>query len=419
MGLPAAGGLYLVLALVLGLAVPSAEVSHVRLSPMASASVIAILTSVASGMMALTAIVFSIIFLGIQFGATAYSPRLTGELARRPLLGHALGVFSGTFVYCIVALRSVDLSGTTGVGRLVVGIAVAWLLASVVLLVMVAAWPQAMILSRVLDEIGRAGIEAVADLDPDLDDGAERPRGQVAPAVPEDARITHAIRLEGPLSYLQTLRPDKLTEAARRAGGTIVISRAVGDPIAPGETVAVVLDAERAVSGSLIRSGLRVGRARRMRDDPRFALRLLVDVAIRALSPAVNDPTTAVEALDEVERLLIVIGRSRFDDELLRDAAGQVRVVRANLPTWEDVLALALLEVQQYGRDSYQVQRRIGVLLRRLTAELPPVRRPAVAGFAQRHHRVIAESFAHEDDRTEATAEDPQGLGHTLPPTPS
>ena len=213
--------------------------------------------------------------------------------------------------------------------------------------------------------------------------------------------------------------PDKLIEAARRAGGIIMISRVLGDPVAPGETVAVVLDAERAVASRLVRRGLIVGRARRLKNDPGFALRLMADVGIRALSPAVNDPSTAVEVLDQIERLLIAIGRSRFDDQLLRDAAGEVRVVYAPAPAWEDMLALALLEVQQYGCDSYQVQRRIGALLRRLVTELPAARRNAVAGFARRHRKAIDDGFSHEEDRDEAAAHDLQGLGHTLNPEPS
>ena len=409
--LPAA--LYLVAALAMGLLVPGAT-SGVGVSRMASGSMLAILTSVASGMMALTGIVFSVIFLGIQFGASSYTPRLTNELARRPLLGHALGVFSGTFVYSVVAIHSVDVAGGAGLARIAVWIALAWLLASVVLLVVVVSRPQQMTLARVLDRLGHEGIQAVARLHwprGDGDNGAPSDDDRQAPA---GAAVTHEIQHRGHVSYLEACKPEVSIEAARRAGGVIVVSRAPGDPLAPGATVAVVVGAKRAVSPSLVRRGLIVGGARRVKYDPGLALRLLVDVAIRALSPAINDPRTAVEVLDEIEQLLIVIGCSRLDRVRLHDADGELRVVFAAAPTWEDLLALGLVEIQYYGRDAVQVERRIGALLRRLLAELPPARRPAVERIAQRRQVVLDEAFSHEDDRNQAATPDPQGLGHTV-----
>ena len=413
-GLWVPAALYLVAAMALGLLAPSAT-SGVGVSPMASASLLAILTSVASGMMALTGIVFSVIFLGIQFGASSYTPRLTNELSRRPMLGHALGVFAGTFVYSVVAIHSVDLAGSSGVARITVWIAVAWLLASVVLLVLVVSRPQQMALANVLDRLGHEGLEAVARLHQAMRDGGNATRSDVDRTAPAGAAVTQEIQHRGRVSYLQACKPDALIEAARRAGGVIVVSRAAGNPLAPGTTVAVVVGAKRAVSRSLVRRGLIVGGARSLKHDPAFALRLLVDVAIRALSPAINDPTTAVEALDEIEQLLVVIGRSRLDQIRLRDADGELRVVYAAAPTWEDLLSLALAEIQYYGRDAVQVERRIGALLRRLLVELPPARRPAVERLARRRQVVLEEVFSHEDDLDQAAAPDPQGLGHTMP----
>jgi uncharacterized membrane protein len=183
--------------------------------------------------------------------------------------------------------------------------------------------------------------------------------------------------------------------------------------------MATVIGAERPLSMRLIRRGLKIGRARSLKDDPAYALRLLVDVGIRALSPAVNDPTTAVAVLDQIEQLLISLGRSRFDESHLRDAAGAVRVVCARAPHWEDVLALALIEIQQYGRDAYQVERRLGALLPRLLEELPAARHPAVAAFLRQHRATLDQAFSRADDRDEAAAPDPQGLGHTHTALPS
>ena len=87
---------------------------------MASGSVLAILTSLASRMMALTGIVFSVMLLGIQFGASSYMPRLINEMSRRLLRRHPLGVFAGTFMYSVVAIHAVDQAGGAGVAQIAV-----------------------------------------------------------------------------------------------------------------------------------------------------------------------------------------------------------------------------------------------------------------------------------------------------------
>ena len=106
-------------------------------------------------------------------------------------------------------------------------------------------------------------------------------------------------------------------------------------------------------------------RARSIRTE--CALRLLVDIAIRALSPAVNDPTTAVQALDQIEDLMRRLGRLRIETRVARDAAGAVRVIFP-ASTWEDCLSLAFDEIRQFGAASVQVDRRLRTALHGLIA---------------------------------------------------
>jgi uncharacterized membrane protein len=414
---------YLVLAVAMGLAAGELAGRVYGLSKMASASVTAILTSVASGMMALTGIVFAIILLSIDFSGTSYGPRLIHEMSRRPLIGHAMGIFTATFTYSILALRAVDRAQTTGVPTVVVWVTFAWLAASVILLVAVVARPQNLILSNVLDQLTGAGTAAVTRRYPALRNGAGGdPVERVDPlqAVPGDAVVTQEVRYHGLVSYLRALEVEPLVEAARRADGVIVVLRTVGDPLSTAAPVALVMGARTPVSPRLVRKGLQVGRARAMATDPAYALRLLVDVGVRALSAAINDPTTAVNVLDEIEHLLLAIGRSRFDEAVFRDANGVVRVVYRGAPSWDDLLDLALLEMQQYGRDSYQVQRRLGALLHLVHAGLPAARRPEIARLIRRREATIAGAFPPDGRQVsiEAADDDPQGLGHTLDGAP-
>jgi uncharacterized membrane protein len=141
-----------------------------------------------------------------------------------------------------------------------------------------------------------------------------------------------------------------------------------GDAVSVGSRIGHVSGgtqpSDRQVSRCLL-----VDRERSLRLDPLYGLRILVDVALRALSPAVNDPTTAVRALDEVEGVL----RSAAAVPLgvVRVTSGQGSVV-AQQATWSDVVDLSLLEVLAAGMDQPQVTRRMSVLLDDLLLDLPP-----------------------------------------------
>jgi uncharacterized membrane protein len=97
---------------------------------------------------------------------------------------------------------------------------------------------------------------------------------------------------------------------------------------------------------------------RTFEQDPKFAIRLLVDIAIKALSPAINDPTTAVQAIDQIEDLLVRLGRRELDVGYGRGPSGAVRVI-VPMPTWEDYLTLSFDEIRQFGASSVQVMRRL------------------------------------------------------------
>ena len=131
------------------------------------------------------------------------------------------------------------------------------------------------------------------------------------------------------------------------------------------------------------------GRSSRIPSD---ALRLLVDIAIRALSPAVNDPTTAVQSLDQIEDLLIRLGNSQLNIGRFADATGRVRLM-VPFPTWDDFLRLALDEIRMYGRNSTQIMRRMSALLAALTDAVLPDRLPAVRRWEERLDGSIAQSF--------------------------
>ncbi len=135
-----------------------------------------------------------------------------------------------------------------------------------------------------------------------------------------------------------------------------------------------------------------------------------MDIAIKALSPAVNDPTTAVQALDQIEDLLLRLGRRDLDIRAFHDDAGRLRLV-VPFPTWDDFLLLALDEIRAYGASSVQVMRRMMALIKNSPRCCPPAAPPALQRWEHRLQSTIARSFADVDEKQDAAVADRQGLG--------
>jgi uncharacterized membrane protein len=180
--------------------------------------------------------------------------------------------------------------------------------------------------------------------------------------------------------------------------------------VVEGTVLFQVHGAKLKIAEAALRKALEMGPERTFEQDPKYAIRLLVDIAIRALSPAVNDPTTAVQALDQIEDLLLRLGRSRLQVGAARDAGGTLRLVISE-PNWEDFVVLAFDEIQHFGSTSVQVMRRMRALITDLISVLPNERHPALRRYQERLDSTIARSFEDAEEKLGASMEDRQGLG--------
>lgn len=153
-----------------------------------------------------------------------------------------------------------------------------------------------------------------------------------------------------------------------------------------------------------------VGQERTLEQDPALGFRILVDVASKGLSPAINDPTTAVLAIDQIHHLLRNVGGRHLDDERVRDAAGRVRLVYRT-PGWGDFVQLAVTEIRHFGVESIQVARRLRAMLEDLTGTLPEVRAPLLRRELDLLHRSAERFFVEPEDRALAEVGDLQGVG--------
>jgi len=401
--------LYAVGAVALGLALPRLEAAFLPgLTAPASAGVaIALLSAIASGMLPLTGLVFSLAFVMVQFSATAYSPRLVAWFAGSAMMSHSLGVFTATFIYAIAALAWVDRGGSGNVPLLTMWFAIALLLVSVVFFVLLVERLTMLQVARVLayaGDQGRAVIER--DYRP-LGEGGPEQVGAAADELPAERQVV--LHRGGP-AVIQAIDVKRLAALAEREGAVVAMAWAVGDTMIDGMPLLRLHGGGRPVAERRLRRLVRLGSERTFEQDPKYAIRILVDIAIKALSPAINDPTTAVQALDQVEDLLLRLARVDLSAGRVRDGRGSLRLVFP-VPKWEDFLVLAFDEIRYCGASSIQVMRRMRALLQDLSEQVPPERRAALRSYLERVDNGIRRTFEDGDDRRDALEEDRQGLG--------
>ena len=368
-------------------------------------SAIALYSSIASGMMALTGIVFSLTFLMVQFSATAYSPRLVLWIARDPVLSHSLGVFSATFLYAIAALAWLDRSNSGKVLLVSTWVVVVLLLASVGMFIALIHRIGLLQINRMLLFTGDQGRKVIENLYGTLSHFSDmtQVRNCVRP-IP-----TQILLYQGRPLSLRTVNIKRLVQLAKQHDGRIDVLADVGDTVIEGITLLHV-SSLRKIPETELRHALDLGEERTFEQDPKYAIRLLVDIAIRALSPAVNDPTTAVQALDQIGDLLLRLGRRRLEIGAFQDDSGCVRLT-IEFPSWDDFLHLGFEEILSCGARSIQIMRRMQALVTDLLSVLPPQRHAALKYWHRRLQSSIGRSFEDAEEKLSASIEDRQGLG--------
>lgn len=289
---------------------------------------------------------------------------------RDRLTQSALGVFVATFVYAVLVLRTVSSDGAEFVPAAFTTVALVLLLGSVAMFVAyiyhVATAIQA---SSIIAAIGRETRRALdrrfprAGGPPGEDPAAMRPDGIITSVVP-------AVRS----GVITSIDEGRLTDLAKGAGVVLRGQVRIGQFVPEGAPLFEVLGAGAgAVDGAVVVDAVAQAQDRSMDLDVAFGLRQLVDIAERALSPGINDPTTAVQALDQLHDLLRRLATRRLRSGTHLDGDGVVRVL---LPP-EDMgfLDLALDEIEQYGAEAPPVVVRVRALLDDVTAAALPQHR--------------------------------------------
>lgn len=365
---------YLLLALAAGIGLPAIDRAVAWEGPWHSTqdSVRTALGAIGSGMIAFTGLVFSLLLLLLQFGSTAFSPRLVRLLRRDRLIKNTMGVFIATFMFSLTVVVAVGQGGVDFPPTLSSVVAFALLVCSLVLFILLVARVMDMlrvarVTRRLAAETRAVLAEAYPDPVPTEPEPAPAPRGE----------LVQTVHHRGIGGTILTLDRDALTRLAAQAGGTVVVTRATGDHIDDGDELIQVYGTAQ-VPESQLRAAVLVGDERTLEGDPAFGLRVLVDIAIRALSPGINDPTTAVQSLDAISSVLRLAAQRRLAGGAGDHPKAAVPRLIYPTPSWEELLALATTEIRECSQSSSQVRARLRRMLTDLAESAPPSRRPAV-----------------------------------------
>ncbi len=279
-------------------------------------------------------------------------------------------MFVATFTYALTVLRGVRGTAQTQsfVPQLAVTVSFVFVALSVlVLLVYIHHMANSVRAATIITEIGNETRKLLDEVLPE--DAAEPPaRGTAFP--PGDCTPVLAART----GVIQQV--DLAALASSAGAGTVRLVRAVGQFVPEGAVVLHVSGTKDPDPGAFLR-GVRFARERSMDQDLGFGIRQLVDMAERALSPGINDPTTAVQALDQIHDLLRRIVR-RPVPAYRRRVVDDRPVVLLRQPTVQGYLALGLDEIAHWGAESDRVRRRIAVPLDDLSAVARSEHRAAV-----------------------------------------
>ncbi len=323
-----------------------------------------VLGTIAGSMITVVSVVYSILLVVLTFASSQFSPRVLVAFVEDRVSQTTLGIFVGTFTYCLLTLPAVRSQPKPFVPSIAVVVAIVLAIGCLAcLLYFIHHMASSIQASLVVDRIARETERVVDELFPLALDG---------PPAPEDADpIPHGkpvLALQS--GYIRSVNEAGLLAAASASDASIRIDRYIGQFVIEGTPRFEACPADRAIV-ALKGAGLRafdIGPARSMERDVEFGVLQIVDIALKAISPAVNDPTTALTCIDQLGRILVRAAMRQPPITTLRDTDGRARVVlrRTSFPRLLDV---AFSQIGHYGKADVAVPLRLMRVLAELAAE--------------------------------------------------
>ena len=336
-----------------------------------------VLAAVGFGILGLVTVIYSLLFLVVQSSNTTFSPRLS-LFQDDPWIWRTYAFAVALFGFSMSAF--LEMEGATHVTVIVPIFAFAAALGVIGLIWNVQAKAFASLqMNAILDVLHRKGLGVIERLYP------ERPvpaSSQSQPPAPTGGRPVPWPQRQ---TTLQQLELRRLLSAAERTGSVVVFRVRVGETLWPGATVAEMsgsLDDDTVVAACV------TGVNRTFAQDPLLAFRLLADIGLRALSPAINDPGTGVQVLNGIVGLLLELAPRDLAVAAINSSSGVMRI-HQDLPVWADFVGEGLDELLVASRNSPMVLTRAMTTLTRLASQVPPDRLSEVSHRLERVHEYL------------------------------
>lgn len=351
---------------------------------------------------------FGSMLVAIQVASGQLTPRIIATtLLRDNVIRITVGLFVFTLLFAIGAISRVEGSQPRLVVWISAFLGIVSLAAFLYLIDYSARLLRPVSIVWRIGEEGRAVIEDVYPNPIRQSDSSQAPTKKLG--LP-DGDVPHV----GASAIILAVNICVLVEQAERFNVVIEMVPRIGDFIGTGDPLFFIHGSSTPIEEDRLREAIAFGPERTIEQDSTFAFRIIVDIAIKALSKAINDPTTAVLAIDQLQRLLRIVGRRHLHDDHIADQKGNLRVV-CPTPNWEDFVELAFSEIRLYGVGNFQVARRLRAALIDLMKTLPEWRRPALRRELSLLDESIDRAYALPEDRDLARIADTQGLGGSRP----
>lgn len=364
----------------------------------------AVLGTMASSLFTFIVFVSSALLVAVQLASAQLTPRIIATVFRDPAVKLSLTVFVFTFTFMLTALLRI----TSSVPPLTSAIAAYSCLVSLgVFLYLIDHVGKALRPSGALRAVAWQGRKVVEQVYPRQLTEIFQPTVASATISYGEPTCTTVNSRDGVVLACDV---EGLVTLARKSDCIIELVPQVGDFVAAGDPLFRIYQGGTSLQAEDLRHCVAVGQERTLEQDPTFAFRIMVDIASKGLSPAINDPTTAVLAIDQIHHLLRNVGWRHLDDDRVRDAGGQLRLIYRT-PGWEDFVHLAVTEIRHFGGASIQIARRMRAMLENLIQTLPEER----AGLLRQELKLLQRSserfFTEPEDRVLAEESDLQGVG--------
>lgn len=346
---------------------------------------------------------FGSLLVAIQVASGQLTPRI---IATTLLRNQPIRLSVGCFVFVLLLAVGIKTRVDTVENFLVSVLAIFALLNILVFLFLIDYAARLLRPISILRRIAKQGLAVIEDVYPRLLVDSPDWAPQLGKLPPSARSIAHT----GSSAIIIAVNLQALETMARRTDCNIEIVPRVGDFVGTQETLFELRGpGAQTIDARALRGQIAFGAERTIEQDSTFAVRVIVDIALKALSPAINDPTTAVLAIDQLQRLLRVAGQRNLRDAPVLDQSGAVRLI-LRTANWNDFVQLALTEIRHHGTNM-QVLRRLRAMIEAVMAAVPESRLPALRQELALLDQQVGRIYDTPEDQALARVPDTQGLG--------